>query len=434
MTDELVSNLAHLYRRAGFGAQQADLERLRPGGYNAAVDALLDRTTPDQADAIARPQLISTLSSPGETQEQKKARRMERAQQQRELELWWLQRMHASTAPLREKLTLFWHGHFATSIEKVREPSFMLMQNETFRSLGAGSFEALAQAVAKDPAMLIWLDSNLNRKGSPNENFARELMELFTIGIGSYTDADVREAARAFTGWRVNRKNAMFNLQVSEHDAASKSVLGKTGPLSGEEVISLLANHPAAARFVTSKLWSRFAFPVLPTDPIVTDLAKGFTNGGEISAVMKSIFLHPEFLSKRAKQGLVKQPIEWLVGAMRALGFAQVSDVKPQRIISTLSDLNQVPFDPPSVGGWPQNSYWISTATTQARLGIAVAFVRAANLDWLTSAAPQQRFDVLAARLGVDGWASATRTALAKASDPKSQLTIALVSPEYVLN
>ncbi len=437
VADELLSNLAHLYRRAGFGARHDELRPLMAAGYNAAVEGLLAMSGPDQAaDVYPRPLLESTLSTNDlETLEERKARTKTRAEQRRQLALWWVQRMSLTSTPLREKLTFFWHGHFATSIDKVNEASFMLAQNEIFRSLGAGSFETLAQTVAKDPAMMIWLDSNQNRKGSPNENFARELMELFTIGIGSYTDADVRDAARAFTGWRINRKTAAFSVVSGQHDSGAKSLLGTSGPFGGEEVISLLATHPSSARFVASKLWSSFAFPVLPEDPIVTDLAPAFAVDRNITGLLRAIFRHPEFVSTRAKQGLVKQPAEWMAGSLRALRILPSgARLKPALLLRTLSDLNQVPFDPPSVGGWPQNGYWISTATALARLSSAEMLVKASNLDWLVGVSSAQRPDAIAAQLGVDGWTSSTNRAMQVASSPSAQLTVALVSPEYILN
>ena len=437
MADELLLNLAHLYRRAGFGARLDELRPLAAGGYDAAVEALLNRSTVDAtADALPRPQLVSTVS-PGEieTLDERKSRTKLRGEQRRAIALWWLERMTIASVPLREKLAFFWHGHFATSVDKVDEAQFMLGQNEIFRSMGAGRFESLAQAVAKDPAMMIWLDSNQNRKSSPNENFARELMELFTIGIGSYTDADVREAARAFTGWRINRKTGEFSVAKAQHDPGQKTILGRVGAFEGEQVVAMLATHPAAARFVASKLWSRFAFPVLPDDPIVSDLSVPFGNDGDLTALIRAVFRHPEFVSRRSKQGLVKQPVEWLVGTMRALGMRPSTLVaNPQILLNGLAGLNQVPFDPPSVGGWPQNGYWLSTATALSRLKLADQLTREANLSWLTGASAAQRPDVVAAQLGVDGWTSATNTALLKAPDPRSQLTVALVSPEYVLN
>ena len=434
MADAITSQLAHLYRRGGFGATAQQLAAAAPGGYAAAVDALLDRSQPDAAEAITLPNpVLTNRDGQPETVEERRARQQIRVQQKRDITGWWMERMTVSDRPLREKLTFFWHAHFATSIDKVNEAALMLQQNQTLRSLGAGNFEALTQAVAKDPAMMVWLDANQNKKGSPNENFARELMELFTIGIGSYTDADVREAARAFTGWRIDKQSGAFSSQPRNFDAGVKTVLGQTGPFTGEQIVTILTKHPAAARFVTAKLWSRFAFPVLPDDGVVSELAPGFAADGDITNLMRALFNHPQFASVKARQGLVKQPVEYVVGALRALSLRPSGlEVTGPNLMQALHNLNQVPFEPPSVGGWPQNGYWVSTATELARIRLATQLVAKADLGWLTGAA--DRPAALASRLGVDGWTPATASALTKASAPKNQLIIALVSPEYVLN
>ena len=203
MADDLRSRIAHLSRRAGFGAQPTDIDAWTALGYDATVDLFFD-TAPDPGSTASPPPNAFTLIAalPRVSGEEKKAANLVKRTQNQALVRWWLDRLTAVQKPLNEKMALFWHAHFATGLDKVDEASFMLRQNEIFRSLGLGRFEPLAQAVAKDPAMLVWLDANDNKKGSPNENFARELMELFTIGIGSYTDGDVREAARAFN-WAV---------------------------------------------------------------------------------------------------------------------------------------------------------------------------------------------------------------------------------------
>ena len=434
MADAITSQLAHLYRRAGFGATPEQLAAAAPGGFTAAVDALLDQSGPDAADAVPTPSpFLTNRDGQPETVEERKARQVVRQQQRRDIIGWWLERMTVSDRPLREKLTFFWHAHFATSLEKVNEAAFMLLQNQTIRSLGAGTFETLAQAVAQDPAMMIWLDANQNKKGSPNENFARELMELFTIGIGSYTDADVREAARAFTGWRIDKQTGTFSQQPRNFDAGVKTLLGQTGAFTGEQVVTLLTKNPASARFVASKLWSRFAYPVLPDDAVVSDLAPGFAADGDITKLMRAVLNHPQFVSVKARQGLVKQPVEYVVGALRALGLRPSGlEIIGPNLLQALKNLNQVPFEPPSVGGWPQNGYWVSTATELARLRLATQLVAKADVSWLTGAA--DRPSALASRLGIDGWTGATTSALTKASVPKNQLIVALVSPEDVLN
>ncbi len=430
------SAVAHLYRRAGFGGSPEEVDAATARGYDAAVDDLL-RPGPDAgAEAVSRPALVSTATDADqETTEERKERQKTRRAQRLAITQWWLERMTVAQRPFVEKMTLFWHAHYATSIEKVNEATFMAGQNETLRTLGLGRFEPLAQAIAKDPAMMLWLDSNQNKKGSPNENFARELMELFTIGIGSYSDADVREAARAFTGWRINRRTGAFAVLPNQADRQSKSVLGKT-VVSGEEVVTLLATSASAARFVSAKLWSRFAAPAAVDAAVVTDLAAVFTStGGDVTEVVRTLLKHPEFRSVAVRQGLVKQPVEWLVGALRAGGVRPTElSVRGPSVLNALESLSQVPFAPPSVGGWPQNGYWISTATALTRLKFAQQLSQVARLSWLSSLPAGSRADALARHLGVDGWTASTSAGLRSANNPKQQFALALVSPEYVLN
>ena len=430
------SAVAHLLRRTGFGGLPDEVDAATARGYDATVDDMLTPTVDAAASAILRPTLVNTsVDAELETIEERKARQATRRSQRLAIGTWWLERMTVAQRPIAEKMTLFWHAHFATSIEKVNEASFMFGQNETLRSLGLGRFEPLAQAVAKDPAMMIWLDSNQNKKGSPNENFGRELMELFTIGIGSYTDADVREAARAFTGWRINKRTGGFSIANAQADRQPKTVLGTT-LTSGEEVVTLLATSPSAGRFVSSKLWSRFAAPVPVDAPVVGDLAAVFaSSGGDLTEVMRTLLKHPEFRSTTTRQGLVKQPIEWLVGTLRASGLRPTDfEVRGPSLFKLLDSLNQVPFDPPSVGGWPQNGYWISTATTLARLKFVSQLAGFAKLDWLLGANAETRLEVLARQLGVDGWTASTTAGLRAQKNPKQQFALALVSPEYILN
>lgn len=435
MADDERSRIAHLYRRAGFGARAEEIDAAVGRGYAATVESLFD-TSPDPAAASSPPpanlQLIAP--QPATTAEEKKARSQLRSRQNVALMRWWLNRMTRTERPLVEKMSLFWHGHFATGIDKVTEASYMLSQNEIFRRLGLGNFAALTRAVAKDPAMLVWLDANDNRKGKPNENFARELMELFTIGIGSYTDSDVREAARALTGTRVLRQSGVVTTVPAQTDTSAKTILGTTQAFGFDDTVTFLASRPETASFVSAKLWSRFAYPVQPNDPVVADLSAVFRQTGDLSAVMRVLFLHPQFVSQQARQGLVKQPIEWVVGSLRALGMsADAFEVLGPDPIVYLKNLNQIPFDPPSVGGWPQNGYWLSTATALTRLKFANALTTRVDVSWLTNTPASGRPQALARKLGVDAWSSATASGLARASGPKVQLVIALTSPEYVL-
>ena len=434
-TNPVRSDIALVYRRAGFGLTGQELDKLEPAGYEAAVEGLIaGLTAPDPAgDAIAVPQ-FPALQYPGKgaSPSERKQFATQLRQQLGQLQDWWMARMIATGTPLREKLTLFWHGHFATGVSKVRDPKLMYLQNQLFRTQGAGSFESLTQAVAKDGAMVFWLDTETDKKAHPNENFARELMELFTIGIGNYTQADVTAGARAFTGWTYSRASYQYVFRPRQHDDGIKTFLGQSGDFGGEDVVSILVHEPESARFVTAKLWSHFAYPVGTTDPVVDDLVGAYGPGLDITSALRAMFLHPQFRSSQSRTGLVKQPVEYLVGAARALNLGDtVGRFSVARIATALG---QTLFNPPNVGGWGQNSYWLDTATAELRLRAAALIAHEADLSAIESVAPQQRVAAVADLLGLDGWGSPTAAALATQSDrPQELMDLALVSPEYVL-
>jgi uncharacterized protein (DUF1800 family) len=450
-TDPNRNNVAHLLRRAGFGARPDEVDRAVKSGYRATVESLLAGLTgPDPGgDAVTLPRLANPQSGfDAPTASKRAAQEAEFLQLQR----WWLNRMIATSTPLREKLTLIWHGHFATAYQKVRIVSFLYRQNQLFRSRGGGSFAALTQAVAKDPAMMLWLDTESNKAGHPNENFARELMELFTLGIGNYSELDVTEAARAFTGWTVLPATGEFFLRDRQHDGSPKTVLGQTGNFDGTDIVAIVTHQPVSAPFVVAKLWSHLAYPVAPNDPIVAPLAATFARDLNVTSLLRAILLHPAFTSTTAKAGLVKQPIEWAVGMARAFGLT--ADLKaaganngpgntPGSVAATgqsplsaiLSLLGQEPFNPPSVGGWPQNAYWLNTATSLARLQAGTMLARSVDLTWLNALPVSQRANALANRLSIDGWGQTSAAALNHvASTPTALLALALSAPEYVLN
>lgn len=438
-TDETRSRIAHLYRRAGFGARPDELDAAVAAGYEATVDRLLDVGAPDPGvDAMAPPS-VSPYAPPGNdaslTPDQRqaalKAAQQQLRQETQDLSTWWLDRMVAAQNPLREKLALFWHGHFATSVQKVKDADLMYVQNQTFRTMGAGNFEALAKAVAKGPALMVYLDSNQNRKASPNENMSRELLELFTVGIGNYTEDDVKNGARGLTGLLVNRQTGNVTLNKAQHDDGAKTYLGSTGAFTPDDIVHLAVSSPASAPYITSKIWSHFARPAKPDDPVVKELAPGFAKDLDLAKLLRAVFLHPEFVAPATRTGLVKQPIEYAAGTLRALG-QKPSDVKA--VLQLLDALGQEPFQPPDVGGWPQNTYWLNTSFSLSRLRFAALVAQRATVPSITKAAAADRPNAAATLLSVDGWSPTTAGALAKAAgDPKAMLTLALVAPEYVL-
>jgi uncharacterized protein (DUF1800 family) len=280
--------------------------------------------------------------------------------------------------------------------------------------------------------MLIWLDANLNRKQSPNENFARELFELFTLGIGNYSEDDIKNSARAFTGWQYLPRTDTFTLAANLHDDGIKTVLGTTGNLGGEDVLRLATHQPASAPFIAAKIWSHFARPATSTDPVVKDLATGFAKDLNVGNLLRATFRHPEFVAADTRNGLVKEPIAYVAGALRALGLH--ANTQGVGAMASLTALGQEPFAPPNVGGWPQNGYWLTTSFALTRLRFAIAAVGRANLTPVSSAAPNDRLAAAARMLSVDQWGAATTAALnAAISEPKALMALALVSPEYLV-
>lgn len=451
MVSQNRSDVALLYRRAGFGLRSDELDLLAAGTYEAAVDGLIAGlgSAADPGSARIPPPTLSLPSTPkkGDVAAQK-AYNQAINSDMAALQSWWVDRMISTSTPLREKLTLFWHGHFATAVSKVRSPKLMYLQNQLFRQAGGGSFEALTQAVAKDGAMMFWLDTVTNKKAHPNENFGREMMELFTLGLGNYTQDDVVAAARGFTGWTYNRLKDVYVFQRAQHDYGTKTYLGQTGDWNGNDIVSIAVTRPASPRFVLAKLWSHFAYPVSPADQVVTDLLDAYGTGMSVSLALKGIFLHPAFRSATTRTGLVKQPVEYLAGAARTLGLdarlqplgadATVGVGQQTKGVPTLSTLatllGQTIFDPPNVGGWGQNSYWLDTVTARIRFEVALLLAERGDTSAVKSAPVAQRLDQLANFLGVDGWGTTTASALAQVADrPVPLVALALTSPEYVL-
>jgi uncharacterized protein (DUF1800 family) len=435
-TDPRRSDVNLLNRRAGFGSTSSELDRMTEAGYENAVDQLVaGLTSPDTAgDSVPVPALAPyQRPAQGADLQQRQAAAGQARAGLVALQDWWVERMIATSTPLREKLTLFWHGHFATGASKVRDPKLMYLQNDLFRRLGAGSFEQLTQAVAKDGAMMVWLDTGSDKKAHPNENFARELMELFTIGIGNYTQGDVTAAAGAFSGWTYDRLDYQYRFRPGQHDYSSKTFLGQTGDFNGEDVVTILVHEEESGRFVLAKLWSHFAYPVTPGDAVVSDLLDAYGPELDVASALRALFLHPDFRSDQTRTGLVKQPVEWVVGAARSLGLNATASEGPS-LAAIATALGQQLFNPPNVGGWGQNNYWLNTATAQLRLQVALLLARRADLTSLAAQPPRSRADALAGLLGIDGWGATSRAALDSVADQPDQLVaLGLVSPEYVL-
>lgn len=286
-----------------------------------------------------------------------------------DLQRWWLLRMIYTQRPLQEKMTLFWHGLLTSGIRRVGRADYMLKQNELFRSNALGRYDDMLMAISRDPAMLIWLDSRNNRKSAPNENFARELMELFTMGVGNYTETDVREGARAFTGYFLNNEGFFFN--INQHDNGGKIFLKTQGYHKGDDVIDIIMKQPATLSFICNKLFGFFAYED-PEPEVLSKLILAFWRSSfGIKEVMREMFRSEAFYSERAYRSRIKSPVELVASTFHTLGI----ETDARTLSPLLTRMGQTPFDPPNVAGWPGGSAWINSNTMIQRVNFANSIV-----------------------------------------------------------
>jgi len=372
----------HLLARTGFGPTEAEVRAFAPLTRGEAADKLLRETrtvsvTPPPAAALD----LSSLRPPrGEmvTEAERKAFVQQQVREGLELRAWWVQEMLATPSPLTERMTLFWHNHFVSAQPKVRIARLMYRQNATLRQYALGNFGAVLHAIAKDPAMILYLDSVQNRKGAPNENFAREVMELFTLGEGRYSEQDVKEAARAFTGWSLERETGVFVFRRRIHDDGTKTVFGQTGRFDGDAVLDLLLARPETAEFLTAKLWREFVSPD-PDPGEVSRIARRFRESGyDIKVALRELLVSDAFYAPDNRGVLVKSPVELVVGTLRQLDLAPATTL-PFAVAA--AGMGQNLMSPPNVKGWPGGETWINTTTLLARKQYLDRITRAGDGD-----------------------------------------------------
>ncbi len=375
-----VEAAAHLLGRAGFGGTWDEARELAALGVDSAVSRFVDfeRSTlapppcavlPDQNDRVFEERLR------GVPEDQARAARERRQKQEqdniRALQIWWLERMlasspfHETCRPLEERLTLFWHSHFASSFEEKIERVFPLWrQNQTFRELAVQPFVDQLNAVIRDPAMLVWLDNASSHRGNPNENFARELMELFSTGVGPYSEKDVKELARALTGYGVDRDTWTFVFRADAHDPAEKTFFGQTGPFDGSDAALVLCEQPATARFLAGKLLREFV-TASPGGDLVEAVAAHYRSGGyNLRETLRMIFSSREFYAPSSRACVIKGPVVLTVGALKSMRTPLPA---AGVILGSLAVMGQRLFFPPDVNGWPGGEAWINSNTLLVR-------------------------------------------------------------------
>ena len=374
----------HLLTRTGFTPSPAELRAWVGQTPAEAVDRLL--ADAQQARLLQEPPAftrepieppLNRLADPA----QRKAALERVVEQSLELRTWWLEQMLATPTPLAERMTLFWHNHFATSVQKVRQPQGMWRQHELLRRHALRNFRELLHDVARDPAMLIYLDGAGNRVQAPNENFAREVMELFTLGEGHYTEADVKEAARAFSGWTVDREQWQARLRPRLHDAGSKTVLGRSGRFGADEVLDLLLEQAQAPRFISGKLWREFVSPEPRNAAEKAELervaARLRAGGWQVAPALRELLLSEAFWAPENRAVLIKSPVELAVGSLRQFEM-QLADALPVALVT--AKLGQGLFAPPNVKGWPGYTAWIDSTTLLERKRFTERLFRAVEM------------------------------------------------------
>jgi len=374
---------AHLLNRAGFGGSPQEIETIHKMGLDRAVSWFIDydkipdpTPAPDWAHPdpgfIARREAIRNAADV----ETKKMLQREQATseytQMADLRYWWIRRMALGPRPFQEKMTHFWHGHFATSFEKVKMPYFLWLQNETFRQNAVANFNQLLTAVAKDPAMLIYLDGARSNKNKPNENFAREVMELFTLGEGHYTEQDIQQAAKAYTGWGLGPDRLHYEYHPRNHDDGPKTVFGQTGNFTGDDALNLICSQPQCTKFISERIW-RFFVQDQPPEPIVNALAAEFrAHNMDVRQLMGVIFRSREFYAPDVIRAQIKSPVQWLISSTHQLQAALPT--RPMTLVM-LVQLGQELFQPPNVKGWDGGIAWITTNSLLDRYNFAAALV-----------------------------------------------------------
>ncbi len=346
----------HLLARTGFGVEYADLISLQKFSRTEAVDLLLGEI--HQKPRSRLPAFV--LENVHPDKKDKDAIRM----QVEELKSWWSNEMRSTDSQLTEMLVLFWHNHFTSSLEKVRFPVLLFRQQELFRLEAGGSFANLLKNIWQDPAMILYLDTQSNRKGAPNENFARELLELFTLGVGNYTEQDIREAARAFTGYQVDKATGKVTFKPKRHDAGQKTFLGQSGPFLGADIIRIILENKKTALFITRKLSLCF-MARLPAAEVIAEWANEFYQSGyQMRPLLRRILPSEAFLAECNQGTLIKSPVDFVIGSLRSFRELEIEDAV---VTNLLKRLGQDLFNPPNVRGWPGGREWISTTTLMLR-------------------------------------------------------------------
>jgi uncharacterized protein (DUF1800 family) len=424
--------ISRLFHRFGFGPRPGEYAQALADGVSTTRSRLLTVPSSDAGAAtVVEPEITDLGPRPKPNTKEIVPFAIAQRYQIQQMVVWWLDRMAASDHGLTEKMTWFWHGHWATSVQKLNYAMPMFVQNKTLRTYCLGNFASMTKAMLNDGALQFWLDGQDNTVKAPNENLGRELMELFTLGVGRYTEDDVKNISRSLTGYQVVRSSGAVTINQNRRDKNPVNLLGTTAVFTGDSLADFLVARDDSAQFIAERLWYRF---ISSTEDMPANFsAKSAFKSREISAAVSA--MANDSVMRDEKYAMVKSPVEWFISACRALELTPSALKTPAQMINYLEKLGQVPFSPPNVGGWPAGEAWLSSASAQYRIAFATWLIKQSDLRVLKSLTPAQRIMQSANWLGVAEWSPRTKAALRDAqSDPAQFALLALCSPEYIVS
>lgn len=424
--------IARLSHRFAFGPRPGEFAAALDAGVSATRQKVLTVPATDAGAARVVEPLITDLGSRPKPNTAEIIPFVTGLRNQTEqLTLWWLDRMALSDHGLTEKMTWFWHGHWATSITKVDHPLAMYKQNQVFRQFALGNFSQMSRAMINDAALQYWLDGQTSTVKAPNENLARELMELFVLGVNRYTEDDVKALARVLTGYQLTLSAATVTVNQKRRDTSAVTILGKNSTFTAESASDYLVTKPDCAKFIAERLWYRF---ISSTEDMPTNIgAVNAFSAREVAPAVASLV--QDSAMSNSRYSMVKSPVEWFISACRALELTPSKLDSSSQLINHLNKLGQIPFYPPNVGGWPAAEAWLSSASAQYRITFTTWLIKQSSLRGLNEIPEDRRVLASADWLGVAEWSPRTQAALRSSlSNPQEFALLALCSPEYVVS
>ena len=423
---------SRLFNRFGFGPRPGEYAQALKNGVASTRTQLLTVPAVDAGAAtVIEPEITDLGKRPAPNTKEIVPFAIAMRFQTQQMVMWWLDRMAVSDHGLTEKMTWFWHGHWATSVQKLNYAMPLFKQNKTMRTYCLGNFTSMTKAMLNDGALQFWLDGQENTVKAPNENLGREIMELFTLGVDRYTEDDVKNISRVLTGYQVVRSSGEVSINQNRRDKNPVTLLGTTKSFTGDTVAEFLVARDDSAQFIAERLWYRF---ISSTEEMpATFSAKNAFASREISAAVNAMATDP--VMRDEKFAMVKSPVEWFISACRSLELTPSELKTPAQLINYLDKLGQVPFSPPNVGGWPAGEAWLSSATAQYRIAFATWLIKQSDLRVLSELRPATRITKSADWLGIPEWSARTQTALRSAiNDPTQFALLALCSPEFIVS